>query len=972
MSEDNQMIPWMMRLKESIAKNTHIFFACVFSAGFFALSAVLPIFKNTLSKAYAIVDFSNHVISQSTLNNSDITIRIRWYYLMILAVLVVTALGALALFSAFRLLKRSEENKKAVRFIKHTAMLGSVSMIASLLAAYSAPEMLTVAAVFAVPLVLAYLYIIFEKNQYRDYDLLFLSLALTVPITVFAGTFLNKLNLSGNVLLAAQLALGGGTALLLFLLFQSRISKQKNKIIIATIPLLFSPVLQMIGLEALNIVNKRFNIVLNIQYEMYLIIFLAAVLLGIFLWIKTKKTKQSTKIYQLFLPVAVLILGLIIAQPARVKGISGSIFEYANFGISIDHLFRYGSIPIIETFDAHMLSSQFFGYFVELFNGYELWSAGLYNGYYIAIYYLLAFSLFKRILDETTAFVFVLGFPFLRMLMPPMFIMAALMVIALDKLVKEDTAKNRIWFAIVCAVLCLYSLDVGVASFVGGALAYTLVFLKRGEGQRIFSLFMTGFFTVLVFGAIYLAVCFIKDIPPVARLREILMAAGSSQNWAYAVSGDKTSFVYNLVYFTMPLSMVAALLIFAFQYFSSKDKTDYSKSAIAIFLFFAIFYFVNLPRGIIRHSLIEEMIWYIAGTYFPAMLALSAVKKEGTIRIVGFSVVILGFLLVLGVSYPSLNSEVNIPQMSLGRYSLVANVQSTKNYISQYTPAEAMDGERVVGEEDSEIVRFTEILDTVLDEDQTYVDLASLNYMYALTGRKNPNYVNQMPAMLNGDSMQKMAIREIEAADALIAILPNAKSEDYGFGTDIDGVAADYKYYLMFEYVYENYQPLIRLDGFDVYARNDCWADYAEALWGEYPIMSGSDKALDRILGYVPLLWAEEAGSAFGGLQAANEGVTEQAPYVAVLTALSAPANLVLEMTANTDTFATVILQVDGQDTSSFYFMVKAGTHRYAVRLSVDNNYWESGTRTWRLDAKSAVTLTGYAVLDDDGNMLDK
>ncbi len=962
------MIPWMMRLKESIEKNTNIFFACVFSAGFFGLSAVLPVFKNTLSRAYPITDFSDHVISQSTLSNSDIGLRIRWYFLMILAVLAATLIGALLLFMLFRSLKRTEENKKAILFIKHTAMLGSISLIAALLAAYSGPDMLSVTAVFAVPLILAFLYIGFEKDLYRDYDLLFLSLALTVPLAVFAGTFLMKLSLNGTSLLAAQLALGGGIALVLFLLFQTKLSKQKNKIIIAGLPLLFAPILQMVGLEVLNIINKRFNVVLNIQYEMYVGIMTAAVLLGVLLWVKTKKTKQGSKIYNLYLPIAILILGFIIAQPVRMKETTGSIFEYANFGVSIDHLFRYGSIPIVETFDAHMLSSQFFAYFMELFNGYEPWSAGMYNGYYIAVYYVLAFSLFKRILDETTAFVFVIGFPFLRMLMPPMFIMAVLMVIALDKLVREDTAKNRVWFAIVCAVLCLYSLDVGMASFVGGVLAYTIMFLKRGEGRRIFLLFMTGFFTVLAFGAVYLAVCFFKDIPPLARLREMLMAAGSSQNWAYFASGDRTSFVYNMVYFIMPLSMIAAIAVFAYQYFSSDDKREYSKTAIAIFLFFAIFYFVNLPRGIIRHSLVEGMIWFIASTYFPAMLAFGAVKKEGMMRIVGFCVVILGFLLVLGVSYPSLNGEVKIPEMTLGQYNLAANVQTAKNYQAQYTPAEAMNGERVAVENPEEIQSFIEILDTVLNEDQTYVDLASLNYMYALSGRKNPNYVNQMPAMLNGDTMQNMAVREIEAADAPIAILPNAKSEDYGFGADIDGVATDYKYYLMFEYVYDNYQPLIRMDGFDVYARNENWADYAQALWGEYTIMTSSDKTETRTLAYVPMLWAEATEGGFSEIKAVNAEVGGNRAYSSVITAVGMPANLVLEITAEADTVGSVILVVDDRDSGRFDFLVKAGTHRYTLRISADNNYWENGERAWRLETEKAVVLMGAAILDGEGN----
>ncbi len=959
------MIPWMKRLKESVSAHTNIFFACVFSAGFLGLAGILPFFKNTLTKAYPITDFSEHVISQSTLNNSDISVRIQRYYLLILAVFVITAVGALILFRIFKTLKRTEENKRTIFFIKHTAMLGIVSLIAGLLAAYTAAEMLVLAVVFAVPMFLAYLYIALEKDQYRDYDLLFLSLALTVPLTAFAGTFLMKLSLSDTVMPFALLGLGGGIALVLFLLFQTRLSKQKNKIIIATIPLMFTAVLQMAGLEALNIINKRFNVVLNIQYEMYLVIMLAAVVLGAFLWIKTKKTKQAMKIYRLFLPVAVLIMGLILSQPIRQIESTGSIFEYANYGISVDHLFRYGSIPIIETFDAHMLSSQVFAYLTELLNGYEPWTAGLYVNYYFAIYYVLAYALFRRILDDTTAFVFVLGFPFLRMLLPPMLVMSVVMVIVLVRLVQEDSGKNRFWFALVCAILCLYSLDIGVASIVGGVSAYVLVYLKRGEGRRIFSLLIAGFFTVLAFGGLYLGLCFIKNVPPLARLREILMAAGSSQNWAYFAPGDRNSFVYNLVYFVMPLSMIAAVLFFAFQYFSCKDKQEYSKPAIAVFLFFAIFYFVNLPRGIIRHSLIEEMIWYIAGTYFPAMLALSAVKKEGVIRIVGFCFGIMGFLMVMGVAYPSLNSAVNIPQMTLGRYNLAANAMSASNYQEQYEEGYAFNGTRVNVEADPEIAKFTDILDTVLEDDQTYVDLASVNYMYALTGRKNPNYVNQVPAMLNGDTMQEMAIREIQAADAPLAILPNAESEDFGFGTDIDGVATDYKYYLLFEYIYDNYMPLIRMDGFDIYARKDIWSDYAEALWSDYTIMTGYDKAQERTLAYVPLLWAADAGDAIGSLSAVSAHVDKETMFSADVNKTGAPANLVLEISADADGYALVTLQVDAQDTGNFGFLVRAGTQRYAIRLSADNNYWADGARTWTLSSDSEITLTGYAILND-------
>ena len=102
---------------------------------------------------------------------------------------------------------------------------------------------------------------------------------------------------------------------------------------------------------------------------------------------------------------------MLIGQPTRMASAGREFFEYANFGLSIHQLFRFGTLPIIESFDAHMLFAQFFSYISGLLNGYEVWAEGLYQGLYYPIYALLTYALLKRIIGEAESLIFVLGFP---------------------------------------------------------------------------------------------------------------------------------------------------------------------------------------------------------------------------------------------------------------------------------------------------------------------------------------------------------------------------------------------------------------------------------------------------------------------------------------------------------------------------------------------------------------------------------
>ncbi len=954
-----------------IRKNTTAFFTSVCTALFFSLALVLPIFKNTLSNVTGVSDFSEHINSQASAHNVDIGARVNQYYLMILLAVVLFAAIGFGLFQILKNKKIEAQGKTGFHFVRNISLLGAVSLIVTLLLNYKLEEFALAIAVFIIPVFIGLLFILRDHYAKRNFDMLVLSLSLSVIMTVFIGTMLQKLGLSSDLYILAVAVMAGAVSLVLYLLFQSRLVKNPDRVILAAIPFLLTALAQSLCLEGLNIINKRFNIVLNIQYPMYAAIVLISIVLYFTIRGKRKKTRTQL-IYKLYLPITVLTIGMLIGQPARMAAAGGEFFEYANAGLSVHQFFRFGSLPIIESFDAHMLFAQFFGFIEGLLNGYEVWTEGLYHGLYMPIYALLTYTLLKKVIGEAESFVFVLGFPLLRMVFFEIYIIPVIMILAIEKLIKTDKPWQRFVFIIVCVVLCLYRLDVGVAAMISGILAYCLVNLSGKEIKRIGTLALAGAIALLFAVALYAAICTLKGISPILRAKEFMIAAGSSQNWGYAQSGDRTLFVYNLVYSVMPISLAAVTLWFCYRYFIVDKKEGYDKTRIAAFLFFVVFYYFNLSRGIVRHSLIEYgSIWFIAGTYFLSLVTVTAVKPDRQNMIARFSAVILVSVMIFGISYPSLNSDdVRIPNITYGNHSLTHYAVSSQNYQSQYAPQEPMNGTRVKGESHADVATFKTLVDTVLTEDQTYMDAASVNYFYALTDKKNPFYVNQMPMMLNGDSGQRMAINEVKKVDAPLALVPIYRDSDEGiFFTAIDGITLDYKFYKVYEYVYANYVPLVRLSEIDVYCLPEKRDEYAALLSDKFKLIDGCSEFWKRPMGYLPLLWGEKDGKNIyqqvKGVEPALSGIAgfESEPFAPVNKAM----NLVIEIAATAELNAEVTLSADGTPAGNYKFFVSEGTHRYVIRLSTNYAYWSADMLKLAFSLTSPVDILSLGMVDDDG-----
>jgi len=958
---------------DKIRKTPKAFYTSISAALFFSLAIILPRLKNSLYKVTGISDFSEHINAQASAHNIDVGARISGYYFYFLAALILFTIIGLFLFHFLKNKRVDGQGDKGFAFVKNVGFIGSASLLVTLMLNYSFVEFLLVIAVFAIPLVMGIFFIWLDKNTHRNFDMMIFSFALSLIVAVFFGSMLTMINLGETLFLLGVIAITGFSAFVFFILTQSKLIKNQDRVILAAIPFLFTGIAQSFCLEGLNIVNKRFNIVLNIQYIIYVGFILLSIVL--FFTIRSKGTKsRKPLIYNLYLPMVLVTVGLIIGQPARMVSTGKEFFEYANHGLSINQLFTFGTIPLIESFDAHMLYAQVFGFLSGLLNGYEVWTETLYMGLYTPIYAVLVYALLNRIIGKTESFLFVLGFPILKMVFYEIYIIPVLMVIVIEKLLKHDKPWERTLVAIVSVVLCLYRLDIGFAAVVAGVLAYFLVNISRKEVKRIGTLTLTGVISVFVVGVLFFAICTLKDISPILRAKEFLIAAGSSQTWGYAHSGDKSLFVYNFVYYAMPISLMMVTIWFLYQYYVVNNKDNYSKSKIAMFLFFVFFYYINLSRGIIRHSLIENgNIWFITGTYFLAIMSLASVREKDAKRIQKFVVALLVSVMIFGVAYPSLNDEdADLYIINKTNHSLVSEATHSTQYLSQYEAQTPMNGTRVYGENVETVQKLVALTDLLLKDDQTYIDAASVNYFYALVGRQNPFYINQIPLMLNGDSGQRMALNESKSFDMPLALVPiKLDNPDGTYAAAIDGITLDYKFYKIYEYVFDHYVPLVRLGDIDVYCLPEYRDVYLAQMGDAYEVIDSRPEFWARNLGYLPILWGEKDGDdIYDHVASLSTPLSDVEAFMTeAIMPMDKAMNLVIEAqsTANTKMVITVI--ADGVPVSDFEFYLEAGTHRYVVRLSAEYYYWTADTIALKVEMPTPVRVDTFGLVDVDGDV---
>lgn len=503
------------------------------------------------------------------------------------------------------------------------------------------------------------------------------------------------------------------------------------------------------------------------------------------------------------------------------------IYESANYSVLISDFLNFGSVPLVEHYGGHMLSSVLEGLiYAVLNNDFSGAAFSPYANYIVGLLAILFYIFVKYMSDEDMALWTTLLLPFYNFW--SFFGIGMLVCVAVCAYIKKHTYSRAfaVWLSFVwCS---LVRLDLGYAfgiACVASLVIYSLIEKDKKAGKQLTLSFMAvGMGGILI----WFVLCLAKGIHPIERLLEFIKISASNTVWAYTGIGEAGNAVFSWCYLFVPFSIELALL---YTVFSKKFREKIGVTRWAILLIFGISYFANFPRAVVRHSLVEMRVILIVWTGY---MFLSAFASNFINKDLLFVPIFTVFMICSTLFLQNDNfSEVSIADQSVSKMEEFVELWSkSADDGSEDTYWEALKKnktvvDRVVWDETlaAQVIPYQTVIDLLLDQDETFIDFMNRSFLYSGIQRKDPVYVVQSPLLLSDDFTQEMFIKEF--ANTPIVLMP-AKESD--LNTVLDGIANVYRYYKVSEFIYEHYQPLCSSGEFAVWCLNERYDEMKQKL----------------------------------------------------------------------------------------------------------------------------------------------
>jgi hypothetical protein len=527
---------------------------------------------------------------------------------------------------------------------------------------------------------------------------------------------------------------------------------------------------------------------------------------------KNNSDKNSKSLYYLNVLIGILIIAWI---PSIKTVTSTDFFESANVGLIVSEFFNWGKIPILETFNAHMLSDSFENILFAFINHDSIGGVlGVYSGFSFILIALLTYWLLRKYYGPDTVF-FSMVF-FLTISIEYRMLFGILSLITLLYFLEKKSFLSGIIFWISCAIVSLFSLDIGV-SFVGSAVLILIISSIIYKDKYLSTSAILSFFCLIAFCFLFLMIlCHYRNLNPFLWIKEFIsVTVNSNASWAftYLIPGVEnhpilSNIIYSITYIFFPLVITLLFFILSSIKFYHIRSLDYKSYLILVFLFLA--YIINIQRGLVRHSVRAyefHVVYWVALFYICITISILLYKWKNQIFVI--SMLPICFI-------------ISIHSIVKGNDKLLILDKMFNNSVYEIITRDTISIKRDITND--MVNKFDDLkvmLNATLNNKETYIDFTNQTLLYALMGYEKPVYVNQSPALLSGESSQSYYIEDILEGRNFVccAILPADNS--IPFIVQTDGLQNSYRYYLLAENIFSNYKPMYVSDSFAVWYRND-------------------------------------------------------------------------------------------------------------------------------------------------------
>ncbi len=860
----------------------------------------------------------NYVIGNNILNGFDFGAKLTKINLTLFVICPLIIIASRYIYKKFLIFK----DEKLENIFSIMSLFGIISSFMSMINYYSGTAgFLNISTCLIVEILI--IIKAFDYFNINDYKLL-----ITSSILGFCST-LESLFLV-NLVLKSSYKINSIAFLIIFpifiFIFYKIILKLKNKnlLLLSASMIVFFPIFYSLFVELINILMSR-NIFISGNIYIVIYILLSFVLIPIIykVYQAKKVTFNIEKFYYIMIIMGLVMLSI---QPSSNIIKNTDFFESSNSGTAIFEFIKYGKIPLLETFDAHMLYNQISGYLYYFLSG-DLIGA-IFNPYAflwnILLIYLL-YKLFSFFFSKFSSLILVLFFPLLADLATCYYYLGIIAIIALIDFIKTDKIKNLLLYLISLIIVTLLKLDLGMmfclSTFI--TLLFYLIISKKYKLLKKVIIVTISF--VLGCIVVAFAISLLKNINLYDRIIEFINLAMSNDNWAYSSIGNLFEWKTLITYILIPLFVIYSLIILIIK---NKDKFIEKDYRYFILLILGLAYIFNFSRGIVRHSIFEGMYLCSLSTsilYF--VLYFVTIKKDSIIK---FILIYISILIVLNMAVTTNQKfENTIIDSSLRTYLTFNNV---------YSYTEKKDRVQISKKMQDVYIPLKNLFDQVMNEDDTYIDFTNQTLLYTLTNREKPVYVNQSPGLLSNYKTQIDFIEQIENNNVKFALTP-AKNNPLILNDELDSVLNNYRYYIITEYISNNYKPIISYNNFILWVRNSSVDEVKSKLDNLQSNITDDIEKYNYSLGYIPYIWGQNIKEKVSKT-IIGENVIGDIDKMINITKSKYGNYLVFNIeSSNINLISFDLLDNSNRKISSYEFITKAGTNNYVVRVSADLNW---------------------------------
>ncbi|MBK6363838.1 MAG: hypothetical protein IPF52_10200 [Saprospiraceae bacterium] len=476
---------------------------------------------------------------------------------------------------------------------------------------------------------------------------------------------------------------------------------------------------------------------------------------------------------------------------------SKDVFELANPANAMMNVFNFGKIPLVDFFTSHMLSEQWYGLLYFFLHGYDgsmdFMSYSFLNDIPVV---LLVWYLLQKIFSNTVyALAFILFFPLSGLLFFKHIFICLAGFIILDKALNNRSTFQIFLFFTAIAFLIVWRLDTGIAFLYSLVLylpfrLYTspVKFNYRSIANASFGFLLLCcilvVFAVMLRGPEYLMNHFLSALHYVTRQQE---------HGLHLLAWSDTHHLYFL-YIGLPLVALGSALFMAIQLKNTTDKSRFFLWQYSAFFLFT--FLTNFQRSTVRHSFLMEMDNLLMSTFVLGMM-LFIIGKFSDVNKPNRSFLLLytgSFISIFSIKYHGISAEAPLN-------NLYKSFSDKTNLYSQNNKTRTIADTTFMATSVDSIRRF---LDTNISTSSTFLDFSNTPLLYYYTQREIPGYFCQSLQNTVGDFSQLQHISKVKSMDVPIVIYSNSPP---GWGDKIDDIPNMMRYYLINEFIYQNYRP---------------------------------------------------------------------------------------------------------------------------------------------------------------------